>query len=216
MVVAMEETKWSVTNIRVPAERSEKEDLLLGVFDGVISEFRDEVQSWHFLWEGKPYPHTLLLRFYGQSHIIDEMWETLKDYLDNKNLEYQPDDVYDGERASYGVKGWKYVMDGLCLGSDLAVDLMKNERAKDAVGFPKPLPCYVDRWVHLFLNQLRTRVSEYKVLFSFHAHLYVLNQVGEERYRQIASDLEKEMPDLLSASTSRLDSFIARKAQEPG
>jgi hypothetical protein len=210
----MKETKWLVINLKVPAEKSEKEDLLLGIFDGVISKFRDTVQSWHFLWEGKPYPHTLLLRFYGQSRTIDGMRAALKDYIDNKNLEYHLDNAYDGERNSYGVKGWKYVMGNLCLGADFAVDLIKNERTRNTVDFPKPLSCYVDRWMHLFPNQLGTRVSEYKVLFRFHAHRYVINQVGEERYRQVASDLEEEMPDLLNASTSRLDSFIARKAQK--
>jgi len=66
------------------------------------------------------------------------------------------------------------------------------------------------------LNQRSTRVAEYKVLFSLHAHRFVINQLGEERYRQIASDLEQQMPSLLNASTRKLDDFVKRKAQGRG
>jgi len=208
--------KWFAINLIAPAERSAKEDLLLKVFDDIISKFKDDIESWHFLWESLPYPHTLLLRFYGKSCDIDRLKVTFGDYLDRENVERIPNNTYDGEAASYGVKGWTYVMNILHLGADFAIDLIKNERVRNTNDFPKSFSCYIDRWIHIFLNQLSTSVAEHKVLFYLHAHRYVINRVGEERYRQIASDLEEAMPSLMDASTRKLDDFVIRKAQERG
>lgn len=208
--------KWFVANLSVPSGRLLKEDLLVAVFGDVISEFRTRVKSWHFLWESAPYPHTLLLRFYGKSHDIDELKGRLVKYLESEGIEYTPDSVYAGEEGSYGVKGWRYVMESLHLGADSAIDLIRNDRSRDERNFPKPLEVYIDRWVHLFLNQLGTRVAEHKILFILHAHRYIVNLVGEQRYRQIAGPLNQRMPNLLNQSKQRLDDFANRMAQERG
>jgi len=210
------EKRWLAVNLKAPADRSSKEDLLLNVYDEIISRFRDGVESWHFLWESTPYPHTLLLRFFSNGSVIEELGEALESFLDEEGIERTPDEAYEGEASSYGVKGWKYVMGILHLGADFAIDLIKNERTRRTEDFNKPLSINVDRWVHLFLNQLGTRIVEYDILFKLSAHRYVINMIGEERYRQVSGDLQKEIPEFLDMFTGRLNNFLRRMASQKG
>lgn len=201
--------RWLAVNLKAPAERLVKEDLLFVLFEEIIFEFRETVDSWHFLWESEPFPHTLLLRFYGESGAVDNLKEVLCNFLDEKNVEYAPDNTYDGEVESYGTIGWQYVMKILHLGSDYALGLIKRVRQEESDGeFCKPISVYIDRWLHLFLNQLTTRVPEHKTLFSSSVHRYVINRVGVANYHRVSAELTKEVPTLLNEMTNRVDAFL--------
>jgi len=204
--------KWLAVNLKVPAEHVSKEDLLFVLFEDIICEFRETVDSWHFLWESEPFPHTLLLRFYGNSEVVNNLKETLYKSLDEKGVEYAPDNMYDGEVETYGIKGWEYVMKILHLGSDYASDLIKKVRQKEINGeFSKTFSIYIDRWLHLFLNQLSTRVSEHTILFSSSVHRYAIHRIGVANYSRISAELAKEVSTLLNEMADRVDTFLRNK-----
>ena len=204
--------KWFAVNLKAAAVLARKEDLLFTLYKEIIFEFKETVDSWHFLWESEPFPHTLLLRFYGKSDVVDNLKEALYKLLDEKGVEYAPDGTYDGEVGSYGTTGWEYVMKILHVGSSYALDLIKKVRQQEANGkFRKPISIYIDRWLHLFLNQLTTRVSEYKTLFSSSVHRYAINRIGVANYNRVSGELAKEVPTLLNEMTDRVDAFLRSK-----
>ena len=209
----MNEKKWLVINLRTPTDLSMREDILVKTFEEIISTFRDKVESWHFLWEPEPYPHTLLLRFYGVSETIDELEEALERFLDEEGIEYNQDTTYDGEAERYGTKGWEYVMRILHLGADFAMDLIKKERSRsNSEEFSQPFFLYIDRWIYLFLNQLLTRrVVEHDVLFRFSVHRYVISKIGGRNYRQVSGDLARETPRFFDLFKEEIDDFLRDK-----
>ena len=145
--------KWLAVNLETPIDLSMRDDILVKIFEEIISAFRDKVESWHFLWEPEPYRHTLLLRFYGTSETINELEEALEKLIDEEGIEYTPDTTYAGEAERYGTKGWEYVMRILHLGADFAMDLIEKERSRsNSEELSQPLLLYIDRWIHLFLN----------------------------------------------------------------
>lgn len=208
--------KWLAINLRAPTDLRGKEDLLLVLFEKIISKFREKLESWHFLWEPKPYPHTLLLRFYGNPTAIDKLKEAIYDFLSEEGVEYDPDKTYDGEAARYGIKGWKYVMKILHLGSNFALDLINKERQrKKNEEFSQPLGCYIDRWIHLFLNQLLTReIAEHEILFKFSIHRYVIYKIGEKGYHQVSKELAKEAPKFFNSLTESVDDFLKHRGSQ--
>lgn len=206
------EKRWLVLNLNAPTDLSMKEDLLVKVFGEVISTFRDKVESWHFLWEPSPYPNTLLLRFYGDIKVIGKLEGAFENFLGEEGIEYIPDNTYDGEVPSYGTNGWDYVMKILHLGSDFALDLIQKERSgADNEYFSKPLFIYIDRWMHLFLNQLLTKVVEHDVLFKFSVHRYAMSRIGAKNYRQVAEELGKETPEFFDVFRERIDNFLRKR-----
>jgi len=206
--------KWLAINLRAQVGLDDREDLLLMLFEEIISKFKEKVDSWHFLWESDPYPNTLLLRFYGDSEVIDKIKENFDGFLQEKKIDFTPDNTYDGEAKSYGAEGWKYVMRILHLGSTLALDLAKNERTGGKKEeFAQPILCYVDRWIHLFLNQLLTRrIVEHDVLFKFSVHRYIISKIGAKNYQEMSKEkktaLVKMTPDFSNVLTEKVDDFL--------
>ena len=194
----MLETKWLMINTNAPEKRSEKEDLLIMIHDNVVSAYREKVKSWHFLWESAPFKHTLLMRFYGDAKTIEKLEKVMINLLDRENIERKLDEKYEGEAKTYGSKGWQYLMKVLHLGSEFTIDIIENERREvKTEEFKWSLSGYLERWVHLFMNQLHTRVNEASTLFQLSIHRTAINVLGEEQYRRIAKDLDGEVPQLL-------------------
>lgn len=205
------EKRWFVLNLNAPTDLSLKEDFLVKVFRDTISKFRYSVDSWHFLWEASPYPNTLLLRFYGEIKVINELEEDFEEFLTEEGIEYTLVETYGGEVPSYGVKGWEYVMRILHLGSDFVLDLIQKERSEAGnEDLSKPLFIYIDRWMHLFLNQLLTRVVEHDVLVQFSVHRYAMSRIGAGNYRQVAEELGKETPEFLNVFRESIDNFLRK------
>ena len=189
----MPEKKWLWIDIQALAELAEKEDLLVKVHADIISKFRASVDSWHFLWEADSFPHTLLIRFYGNADIIQKIEEDIITLLESAKIEskIRP---YEGEAVSFGLTGWEYVMKVLHLGAEFAIAIIENERkSQKGEELKWSLSGYIDRWAHLFMNQLSTRVNESITLFQLSVHRMAINKLGEKQYRLIAPNLDAEI-----------------------
>ena len=155
-------TKWIEANIDLTNKPRKK--YLLDIYDKIVANVKDKILSWHFLWEGKPYPTTLRLRFHGSSEIIDrEVKPLVESKLKEMKVEYcfgkhgKYGEQYEGEEDTYGERGWYYLEKILHLGSDFAIELMKTKKNSD---FKWSTLGYAERWIHLFLNQLSTELEQ--------------------------------------------------------
>jgi len=198
----MSEMKWFMINIKAPEEIPNREDLLLKIHAKVVFAFKNKLKSWHFLWEPKPFKRTLLVRFYGDVEIIKKLEEDIIHFLKREGVEQKVYGRYEGEAEKYGSKGWEYVMKILHFGSEFAVDLLEKERGTyTEEEFKRPLPANIERWVHLFMNQLSTGMYAYgldepSVLFHLSVLRTAVYRLGEEEYRRIEQKIIKEVPNL--------------------
>lgn len=195
----MPERKWLWIDIKAPEQPIEKEDLLLLIHTNVVSTFRICVENWHFLWESAPFQHTLLIRFCGDAKIIQKIKDAITSLLDSVKIEWKIE-PYEGEANTYGPAGWEYLTRVLHLGSEFAIALMENKRSPKSEEFKRSLSGYLERWIHLFMNQLSTRLEEAPVLFQLSIHRTTVNILGEKEYREIAKDLDKEISQLWNQS----------------
>lgn len=194
----MNKKEWFVINIRVSEKQSEKEDLLIRLHSDIVCVFKAKLESWHFLWEGSPFRHTLLMRFFGNADTIGEIEKTMTKLLDAQGIDSKPDETYDGEAKHFGTRGWEYIRKVLHLGSDFAIDIIENERkVVKNEEYKLSLSGYLERWVHLFMNQLNTRVREDATLFQLSAHRTAVNTLGEVNYRKICGELDIQIPKFL-------------------
>jgi len=218
MVMMLSEKKWVVFFAKAPEELSKKEDLLIKIHDDIIAKFKSKLDSWHFLWEPYPWKHTLLLRFYGGDQVIEDVTKFIKEKLKSMDLPFDIDTNYYGEAHEYGNKGWEYVAKILHLGSEFAIDLIKREREREKKineDFRKPFAIFIDRWIHLFLNQLLTRIYEPYCLFSLSAHRLAINILGRNYYK-ISQELEKEVYFRLFKEFKRkIEEFIQKYKASP-
>ena len=173
--------EWIEVNIGVNNNPEARNFVLVNFVAPLVRKRgRQDLRSWHFLWEGKPWPElkevgiTLRLRFYGKNGIIDQ----LKQQIDKKLTELEKSrsefyfghcfgehgncgKEYKGEAKGWGTKGWKLGVKMLEFGSETALELIKN---KDKLGkseeYKKPVNFYADRYVHCFLNQFTTLINE--------------------------------------------------------
>jgi hypothetical protein len=197
-VVLMTNMRWLAINVMAPDNPSGKEDLLMKTHAEVISLFKTKLESWHFLWEGAPFTHTLLLRFYGDLGPIEELKKALVNLFEKDHLRWESDEKYEGEASTYGSKGWEYLTRVLHLGSDFAIAVIENERRNvKNEGLKWSLSGYLERWIHLFMNQLHTRVKEADTLLQLSVHRRAINMLGEEQYRRISRDLDEELRQLI-------------------
>jgi len=168
--------KWIEINIGLKYEKIFLNEVLISQIKPIVDQNRARVCSWHFLWEGKPWPElkgtgiTLRLRFFGEENIID----SLRNDLDAKFLilENQFPDLYlghcfgkhgdcekeyKGEADDWGTEGWKLGRDVLRFASNTALKLIQDQ---DKLGkiedYKKNVNFYADRYVHSFLNMLKT------------------------------------------------------------
>jgi hypothetical protein len=193
----MTNKRWLAINIMAPENPFGKEDLLIKVHAEVVSLFKPKLEGWHFLWEGAPFTHTLLLRFYGGLVAIEELEKTMVNLLERDHLRWEPDE-YEGEASTYGSKGWEYLTRVLHLGSEFAIVIVEDERRDiKNEGLRWSLSGYVERWIHLFMNQLHTRVKEADTLFQLSVHRKAISMLGEEEYRRISKGLDEEVRKLI-------------------
>jgi len=172
--------KWIEVNIGVPSDVVNCKSILKDFVSPFVEENMDTYSCWHYLWERKPWPEiegegvTLLLRFYGE----DEMMDGLKDELEQKLTQLhceRPEnclghcfgahgecgDEYVGEANTWGEIPWEYGMKFFQIGSEYALDLLRNEeKLGRSDEYKEDAYYYADRYVHCFLNQMAMLVNE--------------------------------------------------------
>jgi hypothetical protein len=158
--------KWLEANIKQPNNIS-KSNFLVEKIKPLVKDAKNTitVQSWHFLWEGVPYPSTLRLRFLVETEKVDLLKNFVEDNLNGFEHSFgahgNPGAEYDGEASEWGVKGWEKGMEFLQYGSELAIELIEN---KESLGvgdnYKKNGSFFADRYTHLFLNQLESLLIE--------------------------------------------------------
>ena len=133
----------------------------------VIDVCRNTIQSWHFLWEGKPYPLTLMVRFFGEEDNMVDLSIFLERTLENivhcygRHGDCDTDEEYEGESASWGDRGWERGMKFLEFGSEFALELIENKnQLGTSVNYRKNAFSFADRYTHLFLNQISSILNE--------------------------------------------------------
>ena len=157
--------KWIEVNIECSSGSENKH--LMSFVKPVVTEFRNDVKSWHFLWEGKHYPLTLRLRFYGNEEVINNIRTFLDEHLKGVTHAYGSHGncaqyaEYTGEINDWGSKGWTKGVELLEFGSEFALELVEN---KDKLGtseeYRKNAFDFADRYTHLFLNQISSLLNE--------------------------------------------------------
>lgn len=162
----MSTLKWIEVNIERPDSVS-KDDYLIKLVRPVLDDFKARIESWHFLWEGKPWPSTLRLRFFGDNETIKQLRKSLEQKLKDISHCYGEhgdcgeDKEYKGEADSWGTQAWEKGIRFLELGAEFALELVEN---KDTLGksdeYKKSAFAYADRYTHLFLNQISSVVDE--------------------------------------------------------
>jgi len=161
--------KWIEINVD-QSQYVSNDDCLVKVVRPALDEFRARVQTWHFLWEGRPWPFTLRLRFFGNDQDIEQLRQFFENKLKNVHHCYGEhgdcgeNKEYKGEANGgngWGTKAWEKGMKFLEMGSEFALELIEN---KDKLGrspdYKKNANEYADRYTHLFLNQISSLVNE--------------------------------------------------------
>ena len=165
--------KWIEVNIGLHEDISFMNKVLPESVFPLVDKHKERVKSWHFLWEGKPWPEiekkgtTLRLRFFGEDKYIERLRSLIDGELKSFE-EKKPDKFfghcfgrhgdcnipYEGQEEDWGPKGWELIVKILQFGSETAMELIKN---KDEIGkkdYKKDIFSYADRYTHLFLNPL--------------------------------------------------------------
>lgn len=166
--------KWVEVNIGVKKDEHIKRVVLLEFVAPLVEDIQSKVESWHFLWESKPWPKiegigtTLRLRFYGEDNIVDQIKQEIENRLatlerDKPELYLghcfgrhgKCDEDYEGEADDWGTDAWKYGIKFLNTGSEFALALIKNQDKLDkSAEYKKSIDFYADRYVHCFLNNI--------------------------------------------------------------
>jgi len=215
--------KWVEVNIGVNKDLKLLRTVLLEFVDPMIKEIHPKIQSWHFLWESKPWSEdrqvgiTLRLRFYGEDNIIDKIKQEIEKKLavlekDKPELYLghcfgrhgECDKNYEGEADNWGTEAWVLGIKFLNLGSEVALNLIKNqEKLGKSEEYRKPISFYADRYVHCFLNQLRTLIDE--------INFYLCEAIQRISYRETKEQFaEEELRNLIKEIKDK----IVNKARE--
>jgi len=218
--------KWVEINVGIGRDDPETlMEVLLDLVGGLVTEFKRimrEGYTWHYLWESNPWPITLRLRFYGDDADIDRikhgfqrLWNSLKTSKPNILMDYcygrhgECCKEYIGEDDIYGSKGWELVKKMLNFGSEVALELIKNIGImRKSNEFKTLLDIYVDRYVHLFLNQISPLFDELNFHLTQLVYRYFLyitgNYPSEEVINEVAEEilqtLQQKAKDLQNAS----------------
>ena len=154
--------KWIEVNIKYTPEIS-KDEYLTKYVRKILNECSSKYYSWHYLWEGKPWSNTLMLRFIGDDKQIDDIKQILEEelkelcYCYGEHGDCGEGKEYKGEANYWGSEAWKKGIKFMELGSEFALELIEN---KDKLGispeYKKNVYYYADRYTHLFLNQIET------------------------------------------------------------
>ena len=205
--------KWIELNAGI--DPKSKRNALLEFVSPLISEHRPEFDSWHFLWEGKPWPTlkekgiTLRLRFYGENDSVDKLLQIIEkklEKLEDENPLFYLGHCYgrhgdcpgEYEGEDWGEKGWKLGMKFLQFGSEVALELIENENILGkSTDYKLNMMDYAERHIHCFLNDIFT--SEEEVYFYLEntiqrlCHLYTGQQFGKKHqreYQQLIRDIK--------------------------
>jgi len=173
--------RWIEINIGLKSNLERRREVALKALyklvDPLVIKFKEVMRegcTWHYLWEANPWPLTLRLRFYCNDNVInrikqefEKLWSSLKASEPEIFIDYcygrhgKCGEVYAGEEDIYGYRGWDLVNKMLNFGAEIALELIKK---CDIMGksqeFKASLNVYVDRYVHLFLNQMYPLVDE--------------------------------------------------------
>lgn len=158
--------KWIEVNIKCTPEIP-KERYLTKTVRTILNECESKYEFWHFLWEGKPWPNTLLLRFLGEDKKIDDLKQYLEEELKDvchcygEHGDCAEGKEYKGEADGWGTKAWEQGIKFMELGSEFALELIENKyRLGKSPEYKKNTFDYADRYTHLFLNQISTLLNE--------------------------------------------------------
>lgn len=145
--------------VNIVARRPLDEELLVAVVDPLVHDsFAGEITTWFFLWE----PELRLRIRWRDADRAPTLRERLETMLDSWKAERTIDDWYEGahgvrgeqyagEAEHYGPEIWPRLQLDWMSGSELALALVKLERARTLT---RPREYHWNRRVHLFTNQL--------------------------------------------------------------
>ena len=145
--------------VNVLPTRPIDEGLLLELVDPLVHEtFADDIATWFFLWE----PELRLRLRWRDADRAPELRRRLAALLDDSKARRRIADWYEGahgargeqytgEADHYGAEIWPRLQQDWMSGSELALELVKYERAG---GLTRPRDYHWQRRVHLFTNQL--------------------------------------------------------------
>ena len=207
--------KWIEINIGIGNhDREAKVEVLLRLVDPLVTRFKEiarEAYSWHYLWESVPWSSTLRLRFYGDEEAIgkikqefEKLWSSLRasrpdlfvDYCYGRHGECGKE--YVGEEEEYGSEGWELVKKMLNFGSEIALELIKKHKDMGrSEKFKKPLNVYVDRYVHLFLNQMNPLINELQFYLDQLIHRHFLYTIRKPPPEELANKIAEEIYQIL-------------------
>lgn len=147
---------WTEVNL-VPVRV--QDEALLGFVDTLVHEqLADEVATWFYFWEPEVRlrirwrePERRAEHAAALARILDE-WKgrrLIKDWFEGAHGARGV--RYVGEAETYGDEVWPRLQENWMSGSELALQLIKLDRAKR---LPHPREYYWQRYVHLFSNQL--------------------------------------------------------------
>jgi len=207
--------KWIEINVGIGKyDRNAMLEALLRLVDPLVTKFKEvakEDYSWHYLWESNPWSLTLRLRFYGDEEAIDEikhgfekLWSSLRASRPDLFVEYcygrhgECGEEYVGEEDEYGSEGWELVKKMLNFGSEIALELIKKHkdmgRSKE---FKVPLEVYVDRYVHLFLDQMAPLINELQLYLEWLIFRYFLYTVGKLPSEEVTNEIAEKIIQIL-------------------
>jgi hypothetical protein len=148
---------WTEVNL-VPVETLDYA-LLVDVVDPLVhDELGPEIATWFFFWE----PELRLRVRWNEPERLEENRQKLEGVLDRRKAEGRLADWYEGahgtrgetyvgEADHYGSEVWPRIQRDWMNGSELALELIKLERAGRLT---KPRDYHWKRHVHLFTNQV--------------------------------------------------------------
>ncbi len=148
---------WIEVNL-VPV-RLMDQDLLVELVDPLVhEELGEEIETWFFFWE----PELRLRIRWREPERATEHRRTLSAVLDSWKVKGQVEDWYEGSHGArgetyvggadhWGVEAWPRIQKDWMNGSELALTIIKLERAGRLT---RPRDYHWKRHVHLFTNQL--------------------------------------------------------------
>ena len=160
---------------------------------------------------------TLRLRFYGEDNIVDQIRQEIENRL--ATLERDKPEVYlghcfgrhgecnkdyEGEACDWGTEAWKFGIGFLNLGSETALELIKNqEKLGKSKEYKKPINLYADRYVHCFLNNIFDPIRE--------INFYLTEAVQRTSLLHTAKQLEQKEFDNL---VTEIIEFIVKRVKQ--
>jgi hypothetical protein len=146
------------------------DDCLVKLVKPIVDTARTKIWSWHYLWEGRPWPLTLRLRFFGEDKEIGQLRQLLDEKLKDISHCYgEHGDCGEGKEYKgeadgndgWGSKAWEAGMKFLQMGSEFALELVDNKnKLGNSKEYKKSAVHYADRYTHLFLNQISSLLDE--------------------------------------------------------